>query len=171
MKMQTTTRPQFEICILIFENFGFEKIQNLHLKTWNSISILNNFLVHQIDFENLKIVCSNSLRISIWDLKIWNRQHRKPQNLHLNFRFKIQIFLRLKSWFCINYLGSSATKTRRRKPKRKRTRHWTVQSRRKNESSGAATHLRSSQLQIVFLFRGCSFFYRAVLSAVWFLVV
>ena len=66
-------------------------MKNLHLKTWNSISILNfgdrnsksipktqksapqnlkfdfdlEFLGQEIDFENLKIIFSNSFRISI----------------------------------------------------------------------------------------------------------
>ena len=102
--------------ISIFEKFGFEKMRNRDIKTkiliFKEFGFPKNkksgpqilkfdfgFLGQEIGFENLKIVFSNSFRISIWDLKIWNRQHRKPQNL--DFRFKIQIFLRPKSWFCI----------------------------------------------------------------------
>ena len=107
--------PKFEISI--FGKFGFEEMRNRDIKTWNSISILHfgdrnsksipktpksapqnlkfdfdlEFLGQEIDFENLKIIFSNSFRISIWDLKIWNRQRRKPLNLH--FRIKILIFV------------------------------------------------------------------------------
>ena len=99
-------------------NFDLRKMKNLHLKTSNSISILNfgdrnsksipkieksapqnlkfdfdfEFLGRKFDFENFKIDFSiiNSFRISIWDLKIWNQRCRKPLNLY--FRFKILIF-------------------------------------------------------------------------------
>ena len=39
MKMKNSTLPKFEISI--FQKFGFEKMKILHLKIWNSISILN----------------------------------------------------------------------------------------------------------------------------------
>ena len=66
------------------------KFKNLHLKTWNSISILN-FRAGNLIFKipNL-IVFSNFFRISIRDHQIWNQRPRKPLNLH--FRFKILIF-------------------------------------------------------------------------------
>ena len=55
--------------ILIFKEFGFPKNKKSgpqNLKFDLDFEILGQ----EIDFENLKIVFSNSFRISIWDLKI-----------------------------------------------------------------------------------------------------
>ena len=48
-----------------------------------------------------KIGCSNSSRILLRDPKIRIQRYRKPRNL--DFRVKIPIFLRPKSWFCIRF--------------------------------------------------------------------
>ena len=115
------------------QNLKFRFFQNLVSGKWkictsNSISILNfgdrnsksipkieksapqnlkfdfdfEFWGLKFDFEILKIVFFNSSRISFRDHQIWNQRPRKPPNLH--FRFKILIFLRPKSWFCIRFV-------------------------------------------------------------------
>ena len=87
MKMQNSTLPNFEISIL--EQLGFGKMRNRDAKTKiltfkefgfpkNEKSEPQNLkfdfdfqiLGQEIDFENLKIIFSNSFRISIWDSKI-----------------------------------------------------------------------------------------------------
>ena len=98
-----TSKPKIELRFWIW---GIE-IQNPSQKIQNSAAqnlkfgFEFEFPYPKFDFENLQIAFSNSFRISIRDHQIWNRHHRKP--LNLDFRFKIQIFLRPKSWFCFRY--------------------------------------------------------------------
>ena len=84
-----------------FETFGFpkNKIRNRHLKTINWIAILSFGARNSISTIIVKIVFSNSSRISLREPKIRNRRHWKPQ--YLSFHTKIQIFPLPKSWFCI----------------------------------------------------------------------
>ena len=67
LKMQKPTLPKFEISIL--ENSGFGKMRNRDSKTLK-FDFDFEFLSQKFDFENFKIVLSNSYRISIRDPKI-----------------------------------------------------------------------------------------------------
>ena len=140
MKIQKSTLPKFEISIfekfgfgkmrnrdikiwnsipilkfwamkikfLIFKQFGFP--QNKKSGPQNlKFDFDFEFLGSEFDFENLKIGFSNPSRISFRDIQIWNRHARKPPNL--DFRFKILIFLRPKSWFCIRFSYHHQSKT------------------------------------------------------------
>ena len=109
--MQTPTLPNFEISIFekiwIPENYemgtlNLAKIQNRHLQTSNSISILN-FSAENLVLEISKSDLPNSSRISFRVSKIRIQRYRKPPNL--DFPFKTQFFLRPKSSFCINQAG------------------------------------------------------------------
>ena len=110
VKIQNSILPKFEISI--FQKLGFRKMKNWDTKT--KISIFkefgkvrnrtskpkirfNDFDIPgpRFNFENFKIDFSYSFRISIRDPKIRIHRYRKSPNL--DFRFKIQIFLRPKS--------------------------------------------------------------------------
>ena len=59
-----------------------------------------------------KIDFSNSSRILLRDLKIWNQRPRKPEIFVFasKFLFSLQFFLGPKSWFCIRYLFKTLVK-------------------------------------------------------------
>ena len=72
MKMQNSTLPKFEISI--FEKFGFEKIRNRDIETWNSVSILKSG--DRNSTQNWKICTSKPeiwLRFWILGIEIWFR--------------------------------------------------------------------------------------------------
>ena len=100
-----STLPKFEISInseirIKFQKFGFPKNQKPSPQNLK-LSCDFEFLGQTFYLEKLKIVFSHSFRISIRDLKIWNRRPRFPLNLFS--RAQIRIFLQIpKSWFWIN---------------------------------------------------------------------
>ena len=66
MKMQKSTLPKFEISI--FKEFGLTKNEKWGLQNLK-FDFNFEFLGQEIGFENLKIVFSDSFRISIWGLE------------------------------------------------------------------------------------------------------
>ena len=81
------------------KNSDSRKMQNRHLTTSKKykigtskpeIGLRFGIFDSKINFLKSKIDFSNSSRILLRDLKIWNQRCRKPLNLH--FRFKIPIF-------------------------------------------------------------------------------
>ena len=113
-EMQNSTLPKFEISI--FEKLGFGKIGNRHLTTVKKykigtskpeIELRFGIFDSKINFLKSKIDFSDSSRILLRDLKIWNQRCRKPLNLYFRFwskfSFSLQMFLRPKSWFCFRF--------------------------------------------------------------------
>ena len=117
-------------------------MKNLHLTTskkykigtWKpEIGLRFGIFDSKIDFWKSKIDFSNSSRILLQDLKIWNQRCRKLLKLHFRFKIPIfaQIFLRPKSWFCTRWKISKLSahiNTAKTAPTPKSTATWVGQN-------------------------------------------